>query len=133
MLPERTIRENIEVVLAVSGVNKKEWRTRVDQVLQLVGLTDRSELFPAQLSGGELQRAAIARALVINPDVIFADEPTGNLDWKTAESIMDLLEKINQEGKTLVVTSHNQEIVRKHKKRVIELENGRVKEDTHVG
>jgi cell division transport system ATP-binding protein len=134
LLSERTIRENVEVVLAVAGISKKEWKSRVDQVLQLVGLSERSELFPAQLSGGELQRAAIARALVINPKVIFADEPTGNLDWKTAESIMELLEKINQEGKTLVVTSHNQEIVQKMKKRVIHIENGRVSKDTkHAG
>lgn len=126
LLPERTIRENVEVALAVKDVPKKEWIARVDQVLKLVGLSERSELFPSQLSGGELQRASLARALVVNPKVIFADEPTGNLDWETGEQIMDLLKKINDEGKTLIVTSHNEAIIKKMGKRVIELKAGKV-------
>lgn len=129
LLTERTVRENIEVALAVKGIDKKEWVERVDQVLKLVGLSARAELFPSQLSGGELQRASIARALVINPSVILADEPTGNLDWKTAESIMDLLQKINDEGKTLIVTSHNKAILEKMAKRAIEIEDGKVVHD----
>lgn len=128
LLKEKTIRENIEIALAIKGVAKSEWVTRTDQVLKLVGLAGRSELFPAQLSGGELQRAAIARALVIDPKVIFADEPTGNLDWETGEVIMDLLEKINKSGKTIVVTSHNLEIIKKMKKRTIKLKDGKVVE-----
>lgn len=129
LLPERTIRENIEVALAVKGVPDKQWRERVDQVLNVVGLADRAKLFPAQISGGELQRASLARALVINPKVILADEPTGNLDWKNAEGMIELFEKINKEGKTLIVTTHNQAILDKSKKRIIKLENGEVTHD----
>lgn len=129
LLPERTVRENVEVALAVKGVPKKEWKARVDQVLQLVGLVNRSELFPAQLSGGELQRASLARALVVNPSVVLADEPTGNLDWKTARSIVDLLVKINHEGKTLIVTSHNKAIVRQLQKRTLKIEDGKLVKD----
>lgn len=129
LLSDRTVRENTELVLAVKGVPQVEWKARVDQVLKLVGISSRSELFPAQLSGGELQRAAIARALVINPKVIFADEPTGNLDWETADSIMDLLVRINEEGKTLIVTSHNRSIVEKLGKRVIEMKEGKISKD----
>ncbi len=126
LIKDRSIRENIEVVLDVVGVNEKEWDARVNQVLKLVGLAHRAELFPLQLSGGELQRVAIARALVVSPVVIFADEPTGNLDWETAESIMDLLARINKEGKTVIVTSHNKEIIDRMKKRVIELKDGKI-------
>lgn len=126
LIRDRSIRENIEVVLNVVGVNEKEWDARVNQVLKLVGLGHRAELFPLQLSGGELQRVAIARALVVSPVVIFADEPTGNLDWETAESIMDLLARINKEGKTVIVTSHNKEIIDRMKKRVIELKDGKI-------
>lgn len=132
LLPERTVRENVEVALAVKNVNKKEWKTRVDQVLALVGLGNRAELFPSQLSGGELQRVSLARALVISPAVILADEPTGNLDMKTAESIMDLMMKINAEGKTLIITSHNHLLVEKYAHRVIEIEEGKVKSDHNL-
>lgn len=131
MLDQRTIRENIEVALAVKGVPQREWDDRVHHVMKLVGLEKRTELFPVQLSGGELQRAVIARALVVNPDLIFADEPTGNLDWKTTEQIMELLEKINAEGKTIIVTTHNQSVVEKMKKRHIELEGGKIVHDSH--
>lgn len=133
LLTERTVRENIEVPLAVKNVPEEEWTGRVDQVLKLVGLSERADLFPAQLSGGEVQRVAIARALVTNPMFIFADEPTGNLDWDTAESIMDLLLKINAEGKTIIVTSHHKSLVHKLKKRIIEMKNGKIVEDTHKG
>jgi cell division transport system ATP-binding protein len=126
LLPTRTVGENIELALAVKKVDKKEWSERVKHVLSLVGLSERESLFPSQLSGGELQRAAIARALVINPSLIFADEPTGNLDWETADGIMDLLVKINAEGKTVIVTTHNMEIIEKLKKRVIALSKGKL-------
>lgn len=126
LLKDKTVRENIETALAIKGVNQADWKTRTDQVLKLVGLRGRSELFPAQLSGGELQRVAIARALVVDPKVIFADEPTGNLDWETGEVIMNLLAKINKSGRTIIVTSHNLEIIKKLRKRVIKLVDGRI-------
>lgn len=126
VLPERTVRENIEVALAVLGVNEKEWETRVNQVLKLVGLFERSELFPSQLSGGELQRVSLARALVVSPKLILADEPTGNLDWETASAIMDLFNRINKEGKTIIMATHNKMIVEKLKKREIKLKNGKI-------
>lgn len=126
LLYERTVRENIEVALAVVGVSRKEWNERVGAVLKLVGLEKRSELFPAQLSGGELQRTTIARALVVNPTIILADEPTGNLDWDTADTILDLLDKINKDGKTVVVATHHKLIVERMKKREISLDGGRL-------
>ena len=129
LLPERTIRENIEVALAIKNVNKLEWTNRVNQVLKLVGLEERADLFPAQISGGEIQRVSIARALVVNPVLIFADEPTGNLDWETGDAIMDLLVKINKEGKTIIVTSHNRPIIKKYGKRIIEMKDGKVIKD----
>ncbi len=126
LLKEKTIGENIEVALAIKKVDQSEWQTRKEQVLKLVGLSNRSELFPAQLSGGELQRVAVARAMVTDPKIIFADEPTGNLDWETGEVVMDLLDKINKNGKTVIVTSHNQDIIKRMKKRVIRLKDGKV-------
>jgi len=126
LLPERTARENIEVALAILGVPQSEWQDRVDHVLKLVGLAERPEFFPSQLSGGELQRVSIARALVINPKIILADEPTGNLDWKTGEEIMDLFDRINKEGKTVIVASHHKALIEKMGKRVIELNGGKI-------
>jgi cell division transport system ATP-binding protein len=130
VLPERTVRENVEVALAVTGVPQAEWEARVNQVLKLVGLINRAHLFPAQLSGGELQRASLARALVVNPRVILADEPTGNLDWETADSIMDLFERINQEGKTILMATHHEGIIAKMNKRVVGLKSGKVVSDS---
>lgn len=129
VLPERTVRENIEVALAVVNLPQKEWNSRVEHVLKLVGLLDRADLFPSQLSGGELQRAAMARALVVNPKIILADEPTGNLDWDTADLIMELFEKINEEGKTILMATHNKLIIDNMKKRVIEIKEGTVAQD----
>lgn len=131
LLPNKTVIENIRVALAIKKVAKKHWKTRVDNVLNLVGLADRGYLFPSQLSGGELQRAAIARALVTNPKVIFADEPTGNLDWETSEKIMTLLKKINDEGKTVIIATHNKNIVSKLGKRVIDIRGGKVVHDSN--
>ena len=126
VLPERTVTENVEVALAVSDAPEEEWESRVKHVLKLVGLGSRARLFPSQLSGGELQRVSLARALVINPKLILADEPTGNLDWKTAEGIMELLEKINKEGKTIIMATHHEGIIKHAKHRVIELIDGKV-------
>lgn len=126
VLMERTVRENVEVALAVIGLPESEWNERVKHVLKLVGLTKQTNLFPAQLSGGELQRVSLARALVVNPTILLADEPTGNLDWETSDSVMDLFEKINKEGKTVVMATHNKEIVKKHQKRIIHIVNGKI-------
>lgn len=124
LLPERTVKENLETALAVAEIEKEKWGERISQILSLVGLSDRGEVFPSQLSGGELQRISLARALVPNPEVVFADEPTGNLDMDNASSIMDLLLKINKEGKTVIVASHHQALIDKLKKRTIELKKG---------
>lgn len=129
VLSERTVSENVEIALAVSNVSQDEWKKRVDHVLKLVGLSTRSKLFPSQLSGGELQRVALARALVINPKIILADEPTGNLDWKTAAGIMELLEKINKEGKTIIMATHHEGIIKHAKHRVIVVDDGKLTKD----
>ena len=126
VLPERTLRENVEIALAVIGLARSEWKARVNHVLKLVGLSERSELFPSQLSGGELQRASMARALVVNPQIIIADEPTGNLDWETADHLMELFKNINKEGKTIIMATHHKLIVDKLKKRNIKLKKGKV-------
>ncbi len=126
LLAERTVRENVEVPLAVIGIPQSEWKGRVDTILELVGLSKRSEMFPSQLSGGELQRVSLARALIVNPKLIMADEPTGNLDWDTSQAIVELFEKINKEGKTVLMATHNRAIVDKLKKRVILLKDGKV-------
>ncbi len=130
LISGRTVFENVEVALAVKKVPKEEREARVEQVLKLVGLTERATLFPSQLSGGELQRASLARALVVNPKLIFADEPTGNLDPKTAEGIIELLLKINEEGKTVLVSTHSKDLVSKLRKRVLELEGGKLIKDS---
>jgi len=131
LLSDRTIFENSLVALAVVGAEKKERDARVEQVMKLVGLSGRMNLFPSQLSGGELQRAALARALVVNPKLVFADEPTGNLDWKTAESILELMQKINEEGKTVIITTHSKDLVKSAGGREIELEDGRIVKDSN--
>jgi len=129
VLPERTVSENVEVALAVTGILESEWLERVKHVLKLVGLSRQAELFPSQLSGGELQRVSLARALSVNPKFILADEPTGNLDWETSDAIMQLFEKINKEGKTIIMATHNLEIIKKYKKREIHIVDGRLAPD----
>lgn len=127
VLPERTVSENVEVALAVTGVDEKEWNERIKHVLKLVGLVRQANLFPSQLSGGELQRVSLARALSVNPKLLIADEPTGNLDWETSDSMMQLFEKINKEGKTIIMATHNLEIIKKYKKREIHIVSGKLK------
>jgi len=126
VLPERTVSENVEVALAVIGLPEAQWHERVGHVLKLVGLSKQADLFPGQLSGGELQRVSLARALVVNPKLLLADEPTGNLDWETSVTTMDLFEKINKEGKTIIMATHNLEIIKKYKKRIINVVDGKV-------
>jgi len=126
VLPERTVTENVEVALAVIGLPETEWSQRVEHVLNLAGLGKQANLFPAQLSGGELQRTSLARALAVNPKLLLADEPTGNLDWETSDSIMKLFEKINSEGKTIIMATHNLDVIKKYKKRIIHIVGGRI-------
>lgn len=126
VLPERTVGENVEVALAVIGLPQEHWNERIKHVLKLVGLSRQEHLFPSQLSGGELQRVSLARALVVNPKIVLADEPTGNLDWDTSAAMMDLFEQINKEGKTIIMATHNEEIVKKHKKRIIHIVGGKI-------
>ncbi len=128
VLSGRTVAENVAVALAVIGLPESEWKERVEHVLKLVGLSRQIDLFPSQLSGGELQRVSLARALAVNPKIVLADEPTGNLDWDTSDNLMKLFEKINGEGKTVIMATHNLDIVKKYKKRVINIVGGTIKE-----
>lgn len=133
LLPKKTVFENVAYALQVAGVNPKEIKNRVPKVLELVNLSHKINNFPKELSGGERQRVAIARALIHNPRILIADEPTGNLDPKNAWEIIDILQKINQIGTTVLMTTHNQEIVNKLKKRVVVLRDGKIASDQQMG
>lgn len=133
LLPNRTVFENIAFALEIVGMNNHEIRSTVPKVIKLVGLEGKEKNFPQQLSGGERQRVAIARALVRQPKILIADEPTGNLDPKHSWDIIRLLEKINNYGTTVVLTTHNVEIVNKLKRRVITLNKGKVTHDQSQG
>jgi len=126
LFPEKTVEENVQIALAVIGLAEDKWGERVKHVLEETNLIERKSLFPSQLSGGELQRLAMARALVVEPKIVLADEPTGNLDWETAGHIMAILERVNNEGKTVIVASHHQAIIEKMNKRIIRLKSGKI-------
>jgi len=129
LLRKKTLFENVAFALEVCGFDQEEIHARVNAALALVGLSRKNKQYPHQLSGGEKQRASIARALVHNPGLIIADEPTGNLDPQTARDIIDLLVRINEEGTTVILTTHNKDLVNYIKKRVVRLEDGKVKSD----
>lgn len=133
LLAERTVFENVAFALEVLEASPREIKIRVEKALSQVGLSNRANLFPHQLSGGEKQRAAIARAIVNNPRILVADEPTGNLDPATSGEIMKLLEEINHLGTTVIMASHAMDIVNRMKKRVIALERGRLVRDVQGG
>jgi len=133
LLPSKTTYENIAYVMEVIGATEKEIARDVNQVLEIVGLEKRAQNFPAELSAGERQRAAIARALIHRPDVILADEPTGNLDPYNALDVIRLLLKIHELGTTVILATHNKEIINSLGKRVITLEEGRVIRDEERG
>lgn len=133
LLPNKTVSENVAFTLHVLGFSKKEITREVPEVLELVGLEDKSDRKPGELSGGEQQRVAIARAYVSNPAILIADEPTGNLDPATSVGIMKLLDRINREGTTVVMATHDAGIVDQMRKRVIELEAGHVVRDQARG
>lgn len=129
LLPKLTVYENVAFALEVIEAPKKVVKKRVHEVLDLVGLKNKANRDPSQLSGGEQQRVAIARAIVNNPSVIIADEPTGNLDPETSWGIMQLLDEINFRGTTIVMATHNKDIVNTLRKRVIAIEHGNIVRD----
>ena len=133
LLKDRTVYENVAFAQRVIETPAKYIRRQVPAVLALVGLEEKFKSYPRQLSGGEQQRVALARALVNKPEIILADEPTGNLDPKNSWDIMNLLDEINQKGTTVVVVTHNKEIVNVMKKRVITLKKGVVVSDVQKG
>ncbi len=133
LLDDRTVFENVALALEVLGKSDEEIAKMVEHILKLVEIWDKRDLFPRQLSGGEAQRTAIARAVVGKPDVLLADEPTGDLDPKTAWGVIQLLNEINSWGTTIVMATHNQEIVNSLKRRVISLRKGQVAKDTKEG
>ncbi|HEY4475965.1 MAG TPA: cell division ATP-binding protein FtsE [Candidatus Paceibacterota bacterium] len=133
LLPHKTAYENIAYVMEVMGAAEQEITRDVTEVLRIVGLSDRSAHFPDQLSGGEKQRVAIARALIHRPGVILADEPTGNLDPYHTRDIINLLLKINELGTTIVLATHNKEVINRLGKRVLSLYQGRLVRDEKKG
>jgi len=133
LLPHKTAYENIAYVMEVMGAAEQEITRDVTEVLRIVGLSDRSAHFPDQLSGGEKQRVAIARALIHRPGVILADEPTGNLDPYHTRDIINLLLKINELGTTIVLATHNKEVINRLGKRVLSLDQGRLVRDEKKG
>ena len=133
LIEKKTVAENLEVAMRAAGATGREIQRRIPYILGLVGLMGKENAFPTQLSGGEQQRVAIARALANNPSVIIADEPTGNLDPDRSLEIMSLLEKINDLGTTILVVTHERELVNRFGKRVVAIESGRIISDAAGG
>lgn len=133
LLPNKTVFENVAFALEIIGTSKKEIRRRVPIILGLVNLSRRANSFPDQLSGGEQQRVSIARAIVNNPPVLIADEPTGNLDPETAWDIMTALRDVNTRGTTIIMATHAKDIVDGMRKRVVALDNGKIIRDDVKG
>ncbi len=133
LIEKKTVAENLEVAMRAAGATAREIGRRVPYILGLVGLEGKEHMLPTQLSGGEQQRVAIARALANNPSVIIADEPTGNLDPDRSLEIMSLLEKINDMGTTILVVTHERELVNRFGKRVVAIESGRLISDAAGG
>lgn len=133
LLPNKTVYENIAFAMQVVEASSKDIRRQVPMVLGMVGLSDKAKQYPHELSGGERQRVSIARAIVNNPSILIADEPTGNLDPETAWEIMKVLKQINRRGTTVVMVTHAKDIVDAMQQRVIALEKGRIIRDEHRG
>lgn len=133
LIEDKSVYENVAFAMHIVGASKREIRERVPYVLKLVGLEGREKRLPQELSGGEQQRVAIARAIVNNPQIIIADEPTGNLDPETAKGIMDILNDINIKGTTIVMATHDAGIVNRASHRVLELSNGELIRDERQG
>lgn len=133
LIPNLTAYENIAFAMRVTNIDEKEIKRRVPYILNLVGLAGKRDKLPAQLSGGEQQRVALARALVHNPDLVIADEPTGNIDPRLSLEIMELLKAINSTGTTVLVVTHEHELARRYARRIIEMRSGVIINDTTVG
>ena len=133
LIPNLTAYENIAFAMRVTNIDEKEIKRRVPYILNLVGLAGKRDKLPAQLSGGEQQRVALARALVHNPDMVIADEPTGNIDPQLSLEIMELLKAINSTGTTVLVVTHEHELARRYARRIIEMRSGVIVSDTTVG
>ena len=133
LLTHKTVWENVAFALQVTGANTKDVMRQVPRSLDLVGLSHKSRMLPSELSGGEQQRAAIARALVNNPKILLCDEPTGNLDPTNTAEIMELLQRINLKGTTVVVATHNAAVVDRMRRRVVRLEDGKILHDDERG
>lgn len=133
LLPKMTVYENIAFAMEMICCQAKNIRREVPLVLSMVGLSDKAKYYPDELSGGEQQRVAIARAVINKPESIIADEPTGNLDTETSKEIMKILTEINKRGTTVIMATHDREIVNRYQKRVIELKNGTILRDIKAG
>lgn len=133
LLPQKNVSENVAFALEVTGLPPKEIKKRVPEVLRLVGMDGKAKMFPHQLSGGEQQRVCVARALVNNPLLLIADEPTGNLDPDTSWDLMKLFQEINERGTTIIMATHAWDIVDALKKRVVALAKGRIVRDEESG
>lgn len=133
LLPNKTVWENVAFVLDILGTGQREKEKRIRAALELTNMFPKAQSYPSQLSGGEQQRAAIARAIVNKPPLLLADEPTGNLDPETSWDIMKLLNKINATGTTVIVASHNKPLVDQLKKRVVMMEKGKIIQDSQKG
>ena len=133
LLPTLTVFENVAYAMEVLEKSPKQIDTRVKEVLKLVGLEQKAKMLPNELSGGEQQRVAIARAIANMPRVLIADEPTGNLDPETSKGIMDIIEQINEQGTTIIMATHNADIVNERKHRVLVIEDGRIARDQEQG
>jgi cell division transport system ATP-binding protein len=133
LLPNKTVYENVAFAMEIIGQSSKNIRRRVPFILGMVGLSEKAKSYPNELSGGEQQRVSIARAIVNNPSLLIADEPTGNLDPSTANEIMNLLVDINRRGTTIIMATHAKDVVDKMRKRVIALDKGKVVKDEERG
>jgi len=133
LLATKTVYENVAYIMEVEGKSNKEIETEVPKVLGVIGLGEKMNNFPKELSGGEQQRLAIARALVNHPDLIIADEPTGNLDPYNTYEVLSILQKLHNVGKTIILSTHDKEIVNKLGKRVITIDNGKIVRDELKG
>lgn len=133
LLPNKNVYENVAFALEIVGMGNREIQHTLPRVLDIVGLKGKEKRMPLELSGGERQRVAIARSIVRQPKILIADEPTGNLDFKYAWDVIKVLEKINRYGTTVLLTTHNQEIVNKLKRRVVTIKDGKVVSDRASG